>query len=220
VSPRFITRVIKAASKAGPVLKGQVSPKRGREGGKLGRGFVQARLARARMGATSRRVTVKMRMVVLARASARSTSTHLRYLEREGVTPEGNAGQAYGATQDEVDLKEFERQGQRDRHQFRFIVSAEDGVELKDLKAFTRHFLWRRWGRTSAPDSSGSPSIIGIRSIPIPTWCCVARPIAAETSSSPGSTSPMACAPGRASSPPSGWVRGLNARSMRARIGR
>jgi type IV secretory pathway VirD2 relaxase len=140
-SPRFITRVLKAASLAGPVTRGQVSPKRGREGGKLGRGFVQARLARARMGATSRRVTVKMRMVVLARASARSTSTHLRYLEREGVTPEGKAGQAYGATQDEVNLKDFERRGRGDRHQFRFIVSAEDGVELKDLKSFTRDLM-------------------------------------------------------------------------------
>jgi type IV secretory pathway VirD2 relaxase len=123
------------------VLKGQVSPKRGREGGKLGRGFVQARLARARMGATSRRVTIKMRMVVLARAGARSTATHLRYLERDGVTPDGKAGRAYGPIQDEVDRKEFERRGQRDRHQFRFIVSAEDGVELKDLKTFTRHLM-------------------------------------------------------------------------------
>jgi type IV secretory pathway VirD2 relaxase len=93
------------------------------------------------MGAMSRRVTVKMRMVVLARASPRSTSTHLRYLEREGVTPDGKAGRAYGPTQDEVDLKEFERRGQGDRHQFRFIVSAEDGVELKDLKSFTRDLM-------------------------------------------------------------------------------
>ena len=35
--------------------------------------------------------------------------------------------------------EEFERRGLGDRHQFRFIVSAEDGVELKDLKTFTRH---------------------------------------------------------------------------------
>jgi uncharacterized protein YwbE len=56
--PRFISQVIKAVSQAGPVTRGQVSPKRGREGGKLGRGFVQARLARSQMTATSRRVTV------------------------------------------------------------------------------------------------------------------------------------------------------------------
>jgi uncharacterized protein (DUF433 family) len=57
-APRFIRRVIKAASQAGPLAKRQVSPKRGREGGKLDRGFVQARLARARMGAMSRRVAI------------------------------------------------------------------------------------------------------------------------------------------------------------------
>ena len=140
-SPRFISRVIKAASQAGPVARGQVSPGRAREGGKLGRGFVQARLARHRMSATSRRVTIKMRMVVLARAGRRSTATHLKYLEREGVTPDGKRGQAYGQIRDEVDLKEFDRRGQGDRHQFRFIVSAEDGAELKDLKSYTRDLM-------------------------------------------------------------------------------
>lgn len=59
-----------------------------------------------------------------ARAGQRSTATHLKYLEREGVTPEGQA-----------------RGGRGDRHQFRFIVSAEDGVELKDLKSFTRDLM-------------------------------------------------------------------------------
>jgi hypothetical protein len=94
VSPRFISRVIKAASQAGPVSQGQVSPGRECEGGKLGRGFVQARLARHRMSATSRRVTIKMRMVVLARAGRRSTATHLKYLERDEVTPDGKRREA------------------------------------------------------------------------------------------------------------------------------
>ena len=93
------------------------------------------------MSATSRRVTVKMRMVVLARAGRRSTATHLKYLEREGVTSDGKPGHAYGQIHDEVDLKDFERRGQGDRHQFRFIVSAEDGTELKDLKSFTRDLM-------------------------------------------------------------------------------
>jgi hypothetical protein len=64
------------------------------------------------MSATSRRVTVKMRMVVLAPAGRRSTTTHLGYLEREGVTPAGKRGQAYDQFHDEVDLKDFERRGQ------------------------------------------------------------------------------------------------------------
>jgi type IV secretory pathway VirD2 relaxase len=102
---------------------------------------VQARLARHRMSATSRRVTIKMRMVVLARAGRRSTATHLKYLERDGVTPDGKRREAYDPIHDEVDLKEFERRGQGDRHQFRFIVSAEDGAELKELKSYTRDLV-------------------------------------------------------------------------------
>jgi type IV secretory pathway VirD2 relaxase len=140
-SPRFIARVIKAVSQAGPVARGRVTPGPKRSGAKLGRGHVAARLAHHRVSATSRRVTIKMRMVVLARTGRRSTSTHLRYLQRDGVTADGERGHAYGQTHDEVDLKDFEHRGQGDRHQFRFIVSAEDGVELQELKPFTRDLM-------------------------------------------------------------------------------
>jgi type IV secretory pathway VirD2 relaxase len=98
------------------------------------------------MSATSRRVTIKMRMVVLPRAGRRSTATHLKYLEREGVTPDGKRGQACGPIHDEVDLKEFERRGEGDRHQFRFIVSAEDGAELRDGVRVSE--IYRRIGST------------------------------------------------------------------------
>lgn len=95
------------------------------------------------MGVSSRRVTVKTRLVNLRKLGAKSSSTHLRYLEREGVTPTGEPGQAYGAVTDEADIQEFHRRGLKDRHQFRIIVSAEDGAELGDLKSFTRAFMAR-----------------------------------------------------------------------------
>lgn len=38
----------------------------------------------------------------------------------------------------EADTGAFERAGKHDRHQFRIILSAEDGAELSDLRAFTR----------------------------------------------------------------------------------
>jgi type IV secretory pathway VirD2 relaxase len=98
-------------------------------------------MAGQRLGVSSRRVTVKTRLVNLRKMGAKSSSTHLRYLEREGVTPTGEPGQAYGAVTDEVDIQEFHRRGLKDRHQFRFIVSAEDGTELGDLKSFTRAFM-------------------------------------------------------------------------------
>ena len=138
---RFVSRVIREMSKSGHVPKGKLSAGRTRAGGKSGRGRVAARLARRHLSSRSRRVSVKVRLVNLAKAGKRSTATHLRYLEREGVTPDGERGQAYGPAADTVSVKEFERRGQGDRHQFRIIVSPEDGVELQDLKAYTRSLL-------------------------------------------------------------------------------
>ncbi|WP_255484800.1 DUF3363 domain-containing protein [Acidovorax sp. JMULE5] len=94
-----------------------------------------------RLGPNARRVVIKSRFVVLRRASPNSAAVHLRYIERDGVTRDGQKGQAYGADTDVADLKVFQERGQNDRHQFRFIVSVEDGLELEDLKGFTRQLM-------------------------------------------------------------------------------
>jgi len=80
-------------------------------------------------------VTIKTRLVNLKQAGMRSTSTHLRYIEREGVGRTGEPGQAYSSTKDTADLPAFEEQGKDDRHQFRFIVSPEDAAQLDDLRS-------------------------------------------------------------------------------------
>jgi type IV secretory pathway VirD2 relaxase len=103
------------------------------------------------LGANARRVVIKSRFVVLKKAGAKSVSTHLRYIERDGVTRDGRRGQAYGADADRVDLKDFEERGRGDRHQFRFIVSAEDAIELEDLCGFTREFMRRMSVDLEAP---------------------------------------------------------------------
>jgi len=95
------------------------------------------------LGATARRVVIKSRYVVLKKAGATSVSTHLRYIERDGVTREGQRGQAYGPESDTADLKAFEERGRGDRHQFRFIVSVEDAEQLEDLRGYTREFMQR-----------------------------------------------------------------------------
>jgi type IV secretory pathway VirD2 relaxase len=84
---------------------------------------------------------VKARLVVLRTAGPRAVDTHLRYIVRDGVTRDGQPAQAYGARIDAADLKEFEANGREDRHQFRFIVSAEDAVQLEDLRDFTRDLM-------------------------------------------------------------------------------
>ena len=99
----------------------------------------------------ARRVAVKARVVKLnpqrgaARGrqfvSAKAVDAHLRYLERDGVTRDGEKGQVYSAERDVEDGRAFVERGREDRHQFRFIVSAEDGVELSDPRETTVHGL-------------------------------------------------------------------------------
>jgi type IV secretory pathway VirD2 relaxase len=99
----------------------------------------------------ARRVAVKARVVKLnpqrgaARGrqfvSAKAVHAHLRYLERDGVTKDGAKGQVYSADRDVEDGRAFLDRGRDDRHQFRFIVSAEDGVEVSDLRTTTRDLM-------------------------------------------------------------------------------
>lgn len=99
----------------------------------------------------SRRAAVKARVVKLnpqrgaARGrqfvSAKAVDAHLRYLQRDGVTKDGEKGLAYSGGRDVEDTAAFVEGGRNDRHQFRFIVSAEDGVELSDLRAITRQLM-------------------------------------------------------------------------------
>ena len=99
----------------------------------------------------ARRVAVKARVVKLnpqrgaARGrkfvSAKAVDAHLRYLERDGVTKDGEKGQVYSAERDLDDGRAFLERGRDDRHQFRFIVSSEDGAELADLGTTTRGLM-------------------------------------------------------------------------------
>jgi len=99
----------------------------------------------------ARRVAVKARVVKLnpqrgaARGrqfvSAKAVDAHLRYLERDGVTKDRAKGQVYSAERDVEDGRAFLDRGRDDRHQFRFIVSSEDGAELSDLRETTRSLM-------------------------------------------------------------------------------
>lgn len=88
----------------------------------------------------ARRVTVKARVVKLGGKLAKVTA-HLKYIERDGVARDGAKGRLYSTFSDDADGAAFvERQG-GDRHQFRLIVSAEDGAEFEDLRPFTRDLM-------------------------------------------------------------------------------
>lgn len=136
----FVSQVLRQASK-GANSTGRKPGKT--PGSRLGRGHVAARFTGQSLSATSRRATVKVRLVYLKQAGARSTITHLRYIEREGVGREQDTGKAYGPMTDEADLPTFEERSREDRHQFRLIVSPEDAEQLDDLRTYTRHLMGR-----------------------------------------------------------------------------
>ncbi|WP_128165733.1 DUF3363 domain-containing protein, partial [Mesorhizobium sp.] len=78
--------------------------------------------------------------------SIRAVDAHLRYLQRDGVTRDGEKGKVYSAVEDGRDRDEasaFIERGRGDKHQFRFIVAPEDAVEMEDLRSFTRDLMRR-----------------------------------------------------------------------------
>jgi len=160
-STSFVGEVYQAIRRAGG------NPNRGPDAGKrAGRFNARARGAAAALtlrdrsawsrdssGARTRarRVAVKARVVKLnpqrgaARSrqfvSAKAVDAHLRYIERDGVTRTGEKGRVYSAERDVADGHAFLDRGRDDRHQFRFIVSAEDGANLSDLRTTTRDLM-------------------------------------------------------------------------------
>jgi len=139
---RFTSQVGRAAQKMSGGASRSLSrgPSRGAE---KGRGHVAAKLLGGRLGSRARRVVVKARLVVHAQAAPGSTAAHLRYIQRDSVTREGEPGRAYSTSNDIADTDAYEARVQDDRHEFRFIVSPEDAAELGDLKGFTRDLMGR-----------------------------------------------------------------------------
>jgi type IV secretory pathway VirD2 relaxase len=113
--------------------------------GKLARrGRGQAAVRRLRVsaygqGPALRRVIVKARIVRL-KGGFGAVRAHLAYLQRDAVGPDGERGRLYDAGSDRADGKRFLDRCEGDRHQFRFIVSPEDGHDL-DLRAYTRRLM-------------------------------------------------------------------------------
>jgi type IV secretory pathway VirD2 relaxase len=113
-------------------------------GARIGRGGAVGRLLSTSdrfTGARARRVVVKTRYVKMAGKGAGRAAAHMCYLQRDGTTRDGERGGLYGADQDVADGKAFQERCSGDRHQFRFIVAAEDGAEYDDLKPLVRRLM-------------------------------------------------------------------------------
>ena len=140
----YMSRVLRAANLAGGInaLGGRRSRFYGNRSG-VGIGVGRVLASRDRFAAyRQRRVIVKYRIAGLRKPKAMDGArAHLRYIQRDGVTREGEPGRLYSAEQDKADGKAFLERAEGDRHQFRFIVSPEDGQSYDDLKSLTRRLM-------------------------------------------------------------------------------
>ncbi len=159
--PSFVAQVMKAAAKAhgGPLPSGSMAKglrRGGTAGGAKGKGAkgrcsrigrgqavadaLKRQAAERNPGQRQRRVVIKAR-IVRHRAGSGAAGAHLRYIQRDGTTRDGERGQLYGPERDQEDGKAFVERGDGDRHSFRIIVAPEDGDRLSDLRGFTRDVM-------------------------------------------------------------------------------
>jgi type IV secretory pathway VirD2 relaxase len=82
---------------------------------------------------------MKARVVQMRAGGIAAARVHLDYIERDGVERDGSPGRLYSANSGDI-RESLAEALPGERHQFRFIVSPEDGHEL-DLTAFTRDLM-------------------------------------------------------------------------------
>jgi hypothetical protein len=111
-------------------------------GQRIGRGAEWESLASTgSMNKAGRRAVVKVRIAKLRSGNLAACRAHLRYLQRDGVDRSGKLGKLYGPELDEVDGAAFTGKCDGDHHQFRIIVSPDDGDRIADLKLFVRDLM-------------------------------------------------------------------------------
>jgi type IV secretory pathway VirD2 relaxase len=123
--------------------------------------------------ASSRRCIVKARIVRMAGGGIKAARLHLAYIERDGVEQDGSKGELYGDSERMFKRERLAAALPKEAHQFRFIVSPEDGAEL-DLREFTRSLmkevendLGRRliWGAVNHHDTDNPHVHVVVRDV-------------------------------------------------------
>ena len=135
----IINQVLAATRKAGGHVtrKGTISSS---SNSRFGRGKVASVVAMRGVSHRSRNVIIKARVVRQGRARG-ALAAHVNYLQRDGVTRDGEKGRLFGPEAEDLDRDVFADRCADDRHHFRFIVSPEDATQMADLKDFTRDLM-------------------------------------------------------------------------------
>lgn len=89
----------------------------------------------------SRRAIVKVNLVKMGAYGTDAQRHHLNYIQRDSAAREGDKGQLFGRDDVFTEGDAFQARGKDDRHQFRVIVSPEDGKEIGDLRTYTRNLM-------------------------------------------------------------------------------
>lgn len=139
---RYLRQILRAVSSASGRTLTALGRRSRFDGSRIGRGAGVGRTPSDRHVAfRARRVVIKTRLVKIGARGLKAARLHLRYLQRDGVTREGSPGEVYDADKDRADAKAFIERSEEDRHQFRFIVAAEDAVEYEELRGPTRRLM-------------------------------------------------------------------------------
>jgi hypothetical protein len=89
----------------------------------------------------ARRVAVKVHVVRQRPGTAKVAAMHLDYIQRDGVERDGSPGMLYD-DRGPASADAFEQSMDGECHQFRMIISPEDGARL-ELTDFVRRFMAR-----------------------------------------------------------------------------
>jgi type IV secretory pathway VirD2 relaxase len=120
--------------------------------------------------AKSRRCVVKARVVRMNEHGMKAARLHLAYIERDGVERDGSEGRLYGSS-DAIDRGSLSETIPGEHHQFRFIVSPEDDI---DLTTFTRDLMGRverdlgvrlRWGAVNHYNTDNPHAHVIVRGV-------------------------------------------------------
>ena len=163
-TPRFIPSVLERAHVRFIRVAGLGTPRVPHK--HITRGVADVRTPR--LGA--RRCIVKARIVRMGPHGLKAARLHLAYVERDGVDRDGSPGRLYGSDS-ELDRSSLSEPIRGERHQFRFIVSPEDDI---DLTTFTRELMSRvesdlsvrlRWGAVNHYDTANPHAHVIVRGV-------------------------------------------------------
>ena len=122
----------------------------------------------------SRRVIVKTHLVKMGAYGKDAQRHHLNYIQRDSAAREGETGILYSRDDIFIESDAFHERGLDDRHQFRVILSPEDGKELGDLRTYTRNVMAQMerdlgtkldWAAANHYDTANPHSHIVIRGV-------------------------------------------------------